>query len=138
MFTGVCVGLGALTGTAIATWRARRAAARAEAGQAVHFAVGANRPQDGRKYSLGRVRSDRPFHWEPRWRWNRLRHLPDGLLVVQTREMTLKEMLWLPSGAVVLECSSDDGPVRLWVHRAQAEQVRSLVRRAWSAPEGNS
>ncbi|MCX5328368.1 hypothetical protein [Streptomyces sp. NBC_00140] len=115
----------------------RRTAARAAAGIAVSFPVGANLPDEGRRYSLGRVHTGREFRWEPRWSRTRLRELPTDLRYVRARETTLREMLWLPSSALVIECESSAGPVRLWAHSQQAVQVVEMIRRT-GAPNVNS
>ncbi|WP_240634435.1 MULTISPECIES: hypothetical protein [Streptomyces] len=44
--------------------------------------------------------------------------------------MTFREVWWLPAGALVIECESSEGPVRLWAHAAQAQYVVDVIRRA--------
>ncbi|WP_231905641.1 hypothetical protein [Streptomyces davaonensis] len=118
-----------MIGTLIVARRARRTATRAAAGEAVFFQVSANRPNEGRRYSPGRVRSGGRFHWEPRWSWTRLRELPPDLHYVQARRPTLREMLWVSADALVIECESSTGPVRLCAHAAQAVPVVEMLRR---------
>lgn len=48
MITGLCSFLGAVIGTALMLRRQHRAAARADAGQAVLFPIGAKRPDASR------------------------------------------------------------------------------------------
>ncbi|WP_327350826.1 hypothetical protein [Streptomyces sp. NBC_01304] len=130
MITGLCVLGGVLMGSFIVAWRARRIAARAEAGKAATLQVGANRPDAGRRYSLGRVRSDQEFRWEPRWSWSRQRELPAELRYVRTRKLTAGEVWRLPAGVMLIECESAEGPVRLWVREAYAAHVAEMIRRA--------
>ncbi|MFF4275613.1 hypothetical protein [Streptomyces sp. NPDC001536] len=134
MSTAFCTLLGMVIGSIVVAWRVRRTAARAAAGVAVSFPVGANMPDEGRRYSLGRVQTGREFRWEPRWSRTRLRELPTDLRYVRARETTLREMLWLPSSALVIECESSAGPVRLWAHTQQAVQVVEMIRRT-GAPD---
>lgn len=129
MMTGVMAFLGTVIGTMIATRRARRTAARAAAGEAVFFRVGANRPNQGRRYSPGRVQAGAEFRWEPRWSWTRLRELPTDLRYVRARDTTFREFWWLPTGALVIECASSAGPVRLCVHAEQVAHVVEMIRR---------
>lgn len=129
MITGVCAFAGMVIGTIVAARRARRTAARARAGEAVFFRAGANRPDQGRRYSPGRVRAGSEFRWEPRWSWTRLRELPTDLRYVRARETTFREFWWLPTGALVIECESSAGPVRLCVHAEQVVQVVEMIRR---------
>ncbi len=133
MITAACVCLGTVIGTILVSRRARRAAARAASGEAVFFQVGANRPDEGRRYSLGRMRTGTEFHWEPRRPWTRLRELPPDLRYVRTRHTTFREALWLPPGVLVIECESSAGPVRLWARVEQAAQVVEMIRRTGTA-----
>lgn len=130
MTAGVSVLFGVLIGTMVAAWRARRTAARAAAGEAVFFRVGANLPDKGRRYSLGRVQTASEFRWMPRHSWTRLRELPTGLRYVRTRETTFRESMRLPTGTLVIECESSAGPVRLWARKEQEVQVVEMLRRA--------
>ncbi|MER5957224.1 hypothetical protein ACFC18_47820 [Streptomyces sp. NPDC056121] len=129
MSTAVCVFVGMVIGALLAAWRARRTAARAEAGEAVLFRVGANLPDEGRRYSLGRVLAGGEFRWIPRWSWTRLRRLPAELRYVRAREATFREMVWLPIGVLVIECESPAGPVRLWARREHVVLVAEMIRR---------
>ncbi|MFB7166275.1 hypothetical protein [Streptomyces sp. NPDC056242] len=129
MSTAVCVFVGMVIGALLAAWRARRTAARAEAGEAVLFRVGANLPDEGRRYSLGRVLAGGEFRWIPRWSWTRLRRLPAELRYVRAREATFREMVWLPIGVLVIECESPAGPVRLWARREHVVLVAAMIRR---------
>ncbi|WP_327714394.1 hypothetical protein OG381_02390 [Streptomyces sp. NBC_00490] len=129
MSTAFSTCLGMVIGSIFVAWRVRRTAARAAAGITVSFPVGANLPAEGRRrYSLGRVQTGREFRWEPRWSRTRLRELPTDLRYVRARETTLREMLWLPSSALVIECESSAGPVRLWAYTRQAPQVVEMIR----------
>jgi hypothetical protein len=130
MITGVCTAVGAVIGMFVMTLRARRVAARAEVGEAVFFRVGVSLPAEGRGYSLGRVRAGGEFRWTPRWSWTRVRELPADLRYVRARETTWREMLWLPAGALVIECESSAGPVRLWAPGEYAAHVVEMLRRA--------
>ncbi|MFE6755694.1 hypothetical protein ACFVDQ_19160 [Streptomyces sp. NPDC057684] len=132
MIAGVGAFLGTVIGAFLMARRARRTAARAEAGEAVLFPVGANLPDEGRRYSLGRVLAGGEFRWIPRRSWTRLRALPTDLRYIRAREMTFRKMLWLPDRVLVIECESSVGPVRLWVHPKQAVQVVEIIRRAGS------
>ena len=134
MITGVMAFLGTVIGAMIARRRARRAVARAAAGEAVFFRVGVNRPNQGRRYSPGRVPSGSEFRWEPRWSWTRLRELPTDLRYVRARDTTFREFWWLPTDALVIECESSAGPVRLCVHAEQVAQVVAMIRRT-AAPD---
>jgi hypothetical protein len=134
MSTAFSTCLGMVIGSIFVAWRVRRTAARAAAGITVSFPVGANLPGGGRRYSLGRVQTGREFRWEPRWSRARLRELPTDLRYVRARETTLREMLWLPSSALVIECESSAGPVRLWAYTRQAAQVVEMIRRT-DAPD---
>ncbi|MFE4255597.1 hypothetical protein ACFRU3_40260 [Streptomyces sp. NPDC056910] len=138
MITGVCAFLGTVIGAFLMERRARRTAARAELGEAVLFPVGANLPDDGRRYSLGRGLAGGEFRWIPRWSWTRLRALPADLRYIRAREMTFREMLWLPDRVLVIECESSVGPVRLWAHPKQAVQVVEMIRRASSPNSSNT
>lgn len=129
MITGVCVFVGMVIGAMVVARRARRTAARARAGEAVFFRVGANRPDQGRRYSPGRVLAGSKFRWEPRWSWTLLRELPTDLRCVRARDTTFREFWWLPTGALVIECESSAGPVRLCVHAEQVVQVVEMIRR---------
>lgn len=133
MVTGVITGLwvfvGSVIGTILVARRARRTSARAEAGEAVFFQVGANLPAEGRQYSFGRVPAGSEFRWKPRWSWTRLRELPTDLRYVSAREASFREALLLPSGALVIECESSAGPVRLWVRAEHAARVVKMIRR---------
>ncbi|WP_240654333.1 hypothetical protein [Streptomyces sp. AcE210] len=129
MNTAVGIFVGMTIGALLAAWRARRTAARAEEGEAVLFRVGANLPDEGRRYSLGRVVAGGEFRWIPRWSWTRLRKLPAGLRYVRAREATFREMLWLPNGVVVIECESSAGPVRLWARREHVVLIMEMIRR---------
>jgi hypothetical protein len=134
MITGVSAGLcafvGSVIGTILVARRARRIAARAEAGEAVFFQVGANLPEEGRRYSLGRVPAGSEFRWRPRWSWTRLRELPADLRFVRAREATFRETLWLlPPGALMIECESSAGPVRLWTRAEHVVHVVGMIRR---------
>ncbi|MFB8268865.1 hypothetical protein ACFC96_19960 [Streptomyces sp. NPDC055955] len=129
MNTAVGVLIGMVTGTLLAARRARRTAARAEAGEAVLLRVGANLPDEGRRYSLGRVPTGGEFRWMPRWSWTRLRVLPADLRYVRAREATYREMLRLPIGVLVIECESSAGPVRLWARREHAALIAEMIRR---------
>ncbi|MFB7758187.1 hypothetical protein ACFC18_52920 [Streptomyces sp. NPDC056121] len=129
MNTAVGVLIGMVTGTLLAARRARRTAARAEAGEAVLLRVGANLPDEGRRYSLGRVPAGGEFRWMPRWSWTRLRVLPADLRHVRAREATYREMLRLPIGVLVIECESSAGPVRLWARREHAALIAEMIRR---------
>ncbi|MFC5788054.1 MULTISPECIES: hypothetical protein [Streptomyces] len=129
MNTAVCVFVGMVIGALLVARRARRTAARAEAGEAVLFRVGANLPDEGRRYSLGRVLAGGEFRWIPRWPWTRLRRLPADLRYVRAREATSREMLWLPIGVLVIECASAAGPVRLWARREHALLIVEMIRR---------
>lgn len=94
MVTGICVLLGAVLAWVFVHRRARRAAERARAGQAVTFPVGAGLPEVSRRWSPGRVRADADaFRWEPRWPWTRLRELPAGLRFVRARPQQGLEFL---------------------------------------------
>src|SRR4051812_40221314 len=96
--TGLWVFVGSMIGTILVARRVRRTAARAEAGEAVFFPVGANLPDEGRRrYSLGQVPAGSGFQWKPRRSWTRLRELPTDLRYVCAREATFRERLWLPS-----------------------------------------
>ncbi|MEU0195038.1 hypothetical protein ABZ250_35310 [Streptomyces afghaniensis] len=128
MMTGVWGFVGVLIGTTLVAWRARRTAARAAAGQAVFFPVGANRPDEGGRYSLGRVQAGREFQWEPRRSRTRLRELSADLRYVRAWQTTFGEMWRLPVGVLVIECESSAGPVRLWTRAQQAEQVVEMIR----------
>ncbi|WP_432165794.1 hypothetical protein [Streptomyces sp. bgisy031] len=128
MNTAVGVLIGMVTGTLLAARRARRTAARAEAGEAVLLRVGANLPDEGRRYSLGRVPTGGEFRWMPRWSWTRLRVLPADLRYVRAREATYREMLRLPIGVLVIECESSAGPVRLWARREHAALIAEMIR----------
>ncbi len=129
MFTGICAALGALLGVAFVRRRSQRAMNRAKAGQPVLFSVGAKRPDLGRRWSLGRVRSEvEEFRWEPRWSWTRLRELPADLRFFRVREPKGREWLWIPIDAFVIECESPEGPVWLWVMGAQWEHVAGTIR----------
>lgn len=130
MITGVVSFASMVLGAIIAARRARRTVARAAAGEAVFFRVGANRPDQGRRYSLGRVLAGGEFRWEPRRSWTRLRELPTDLRYVRARDTTFREFWWLPTGAAVIECESSAGPVRLCVHAEQVVQVVEMIRRA--------
>lgn len=138
MTTAICVLFGMVIGTMLATRRARRTAARAEAGEAVLFHVGANLPDKGRRYSLGRVRTANEFRWEPRRSWTRLRELPADLRYVRTRETTLRESMWLPTSTLVIECESSAGPVRLWARKEQTAQVVEMIRRTGTQSSTNT
>ena len=129
MITGFCTFVGMVIGTLLVARRARRTAARAEAGQSVFFQVGANLPGEGRRYSLGQVRAGGEFRWNPRWSWTRLRELPTDLRYIRAREATFREKLWLPAGALVIECESSAGPVRLWAHVEHVVHVVEMIRR---------
>jgi hypothetical protein len=129
MMTAVYVLVGFMIGTILVARRARRTAARAAAGEAVFFPVGANRPDEGRRYSVGRVQAGGEFRWEPRWPWTRLRELPTDLRYVRARHTTFGEVWWIPPGALVIECESSGGPVRLWARTQQAVQVVEMIRR---------
>ncbi|MCX5083104.1 hypothetical protein [Streptomyces sp. NBC_00401] len=129
MSTAVCVFVGMVIRALLAAWRARRTAARAEAREAVLFRVGANLPDEGRRYSLGRVLAGGEFRWIPRWSWTRLRRLPAELRYVRAREATFREMVWLPIGVLVIECESPAGPVRLWARREHVVLVAEMIRR---------
>ncbi|MFJ3339445.1 hypothetical protein [Streptomyces sp. NPDC086766] len=137
MIYGICVFVCTVLGTMLVARRARRTAARAEAGEAVFFQVGANLPDKGRRYSLGRVRAGDEFRWKPRWPWTRLRELPADLRYIRTREATFRETLWLPPGVLVIECESPAGPVRLWARTEQAVHVMEMIRRT-STPNTSS
>jgi len=126
--------VGTLIGAMIAARRARRTVARAVAGEAVFFPVGVNRPGQGRRYSPGRVPAGSEFRWEPRWSWTRLRDLPSDLRYVRARDATFRELWWLPTGALVIECESSAGPVRLCVHAEQVVPVVEMIRRS-DAPD---
>lgn len=129
MITGLCSFLGAVIGTALMLRRQHRAAARADAGQAVLFPIGAKRPDASRRWNLGRTRANaEEFRWEPRWPWTRLRELPADLRFVRARHQTGREWLWLPTGALVIECESSDGPIWLWVMHMQVEHVVPMIR----------
>ncbi len=134
MITGVMSFAGPVIAAIIAARRARRTVARAAAGEAVFFRVGANRPDQGHRYSPGRVRAGSEFRWEPRWSSTRPRELPSDLRYVRARDTTLREYWWLPTGALVIECESSAGPVRLCVHAEQVVQVVEMIRRA-GAPD---
>ncbi|MFE5105996.1 hypothetical protein [Streptomyces sp. NPDC056663] len=138
MIMGLGSFLVAVIGTFLMARRARRTAARAEAGEAVFFPVGANLPDEGRRYSLGRVLAGGEFRWIPRWSWTRLRELPADLRYIRAREMTFREMLWLPARVLVIECESSVGLVRLWVHPEQAVQVLEMIRRPSSPNSSNA
>jgi hypothetical protein len=129
MITGLCAVVGMVIGTLLVARRARRTATQAEAGEAVFFQVGANLPDEGRRYSPGRVRAGGKFQWKPRWSWTRLRELPGDLRYIRARQATFRETLRLPTRALVIECESSDGPVRLWAHPEQAVHVVELIRR---------
>ncbi|MFE6956470.1 hypothetical protein [Streptomyces sp. NPDC057696] len=133
MNTAVCVFVGTVIGALLAARRARRTAARAEEGEAVLFRVGANLPDEGRRYSLGRVLTGGEFRWIPRWSWTRLRKLPADLRYVRAREASVREMLWLPSGVLVIECESSTGPVRLWARREHVVLIVEMIRRTDTA-----
>lgn len=132
MFSAICGALGVLLGTVVVRRRAKQAMARVNAGQPALFPIGAKRPDLSRRWNLGRTQaSAEEFRWEPRWPWTRLRELPADLQCVRTREMTFREMLWLPDGALVIECESSDGPVWLWVMPVQVKHVIAMIRRGW-------
>ncbi|MFG2275833.1 hypothetical protein ACGFNY_39480 [Streptomyces chartreusis] len=75
------------------------------------------------------MRAGSEFRWEPRRSWTRLRELPAGLRYVRARETTFWEFWFLPFGALVIECESSAGPVRLCVHAEQAVHVVEMIRR---------
>ncbi|CAM5237418.1 hypothetical protein [Streptomyces chartreusis] len=129
MLTGFCALIGAVIGTIFVARRARQTAASAAAGKAVFFPVGATRPGDRRRYSLGRVQAGSAFQWEPRWSWTRLRALPTDLCYLCARPATFGEMWRIPIGTLVIECESSAGPVRLWAYPQQAVQVVEMIRR---------
>ncbi|MET7451884.1 hypothetical protein ABZT03_08315 [Streptomyces sp. NPDC005574] len=130
MITGLCTSVGMVIGLLLAARRARRTAARAAAGEALFFQVGANLQAGGRRqYSLGRVQAGGDFRWQPRRSWTRLRELPADLSYIRAREATFGEGLWLPPRALVIECESSAGPVRLWARVEQATQVVEMIRR---------
>ncbi|MFE6962982.1 hypothetical protein [Streptomyces sp. NPDC057696] len=114
------VGGGLLGGdaSALAAAGVRRAAGRGEGG--------------GEGDGYGNVLAGGEFRWIPRWSWTRLRALPTDLRYIRAREMTFREMLWLPDRVLVIECESSVGPVRLWAHLEQAVQVVEMIRRASS------
>ncbi|MFE1925389.1 hypothetical protein ACFW91_22810 [Streptomyces asoensis] len=130
MFTWLWVLVGTVIGTILVARRARRTAAQAEAGEAVFFQVGANLPDEGRRYSLGRVQAGSEFQWKPRWPWTRLREIPTDLNYVRAREATSREAWRLPTGVLVIECESSAGPVRLWTRPQYARHVVVMIRRA--------
>ena len=117
--------------------RARRKAVQTEAGEVVFFQVGANLPYEGRRYSPGRVRAGGEFRWKPRRSWTRLRELPTDLRYIRARQTTFREMLWLPTRPLVIECESSAGLVRLWAYPEQAVHVVQMIRRA-SNPNSSS
>ncbi|MHA5052209.1 hypothetical protein [Streptomyces sp. SD15] len=125
-FTGVMIGM-ILLGR-----RARRTAARAEAGEAVFFQVRANLPDKGRRYSLGRVQAGGEFGWKPRRSWTRLRELPTDLRYIRARDMTFLESLRLPPDMRVIECESSLGPVRLCARIEYTEHIVEMIRRTSS------
>ncbi|MEV6700576.1 hypothetical protein AB0M68_26010 [Streptomyces sp. NPDC051453] len=129
MKTAVYIFVGMAIEALLAARRARRTAARAEAGEAVLFRVGANLPNEGRRYSLGRVPSGSEFRWIPRWSWTRLRSLPADPRSARARKATFREMWWLPIGVLVIECESSAGPVRLWARKEHAVLVMEMIRR---------
>ncbi|MER6062672.1 hypothetical protein ABT167_16040 [Streptomyces sp. NPDC001792] len=110
-------------------WLPRRMAARVLAGEAGFVRVMANLPAKGRRYSLGLVRAEGEFQWEPRWSWTRLRELPTDLRYTGARVITAREGLWLSPGGLVIECESSAGPVLLWVRAAHVEHIMELIRR---------
>jgi hypothetical protein len=133
--TGLWTFVGMMIGSIVVARRVRRTAARAEAGEeAVFFLVGANLPDQGRRYSLGRVPAGSEFRWSPRWLWTRLRELPADLSYVCRREPAFRERLWLASDAVVIECDSSAGPVRLWAHAEHAVHVVRMIRSGRGGP----
>ncbi|WP_406371441.1 hypothetical protein OG788_15680 [Streptomyces sp. NBC_00647] len=138
MITGLCASLvGGVIGRLLLARRARRTATQTEAGQTVFFQVGANLPDEGPRYSLGQVRAGGRFQWKPRWSRTRLRELPKDLRYIRARRATLREMLWVPAKALVIECESSAVPVRLWAYPQQAVHVVEMIRRA-SGPNASS
>ena len=134
VITGISVFVGATIGNILVARRVRRTTARAEAEEAVLFQVGANLPDEGRRrYSLGQVPAGSEFRWKPRRSWTRLRELPTDLRYVCARDATFREKLWLPSDALVIECESSAGSVRLWVHAEHAVHVVKMIRRTDTA-----
>ncbi|QKZ24560.1 hypothetical protein HUT05_01345 [Streptomyces chartreusis] len=129
MITGLCAFVGTVIGMFLVARRARRTAVQAEAGEEVLFQVGARLPEEGRRYSLGRVQAGGKFRWKPRWSWTRLRELPTDLRYIRARQTTLREMLWIPTRALVIECESSAGPVHLWAYPEQAVHVVEMIRR---------
>lgn len=138
MIKGLCAAfIGGVIGRLLLARRARRTATQAEAGEVVFFQVGANLPDEGRRYSLGRVRAGGKFQWKPRWARTRLRELPQDLRYIRARQATFREMLWVPTRALVIECESSAVPVRLWAYPEQAVHVVEMIRRA-SSPNSSS
>jgi hypothetical protein len=137
MITVLCAFLGGVIGRLLVARRARRKAVQTEAGEVVFFQVGANLPYEGRRYSPGRVRAGGKFRWRPRWSWTRLRELPTDLRYIRARQTTFREMLWLPTRPLVIECESSAGLVRLWAYPEQAVHVVEMIRRA-SNPNSSS
>ncbi|MEU1535199.1 hypothetical protein [Streptomyces fagopyri] len=108
------------------TWRI---AARVRAGEKGFLRVVANLPDKGWRYSLGLVRAEGEFRWEPRWSWTRLREIPTDLRYIRARVITSREKLWLSPSGLVIECESSAGPVLLWVHMVNVEHVVEMIRR---------
>lgn len=138
MIQGLCAALiGGVIGRLLLARRARRTVTQTEAGQTVFFQVGANLPDEGRRYSLGQVRAGGKFQWKSRWSRTRLRELPNDLRYIRAHQATFREMLWVPTKALVIECESSAGPVRLWAYPEQAVHVVEMIRRA-SSPNSSS
>ncbi|WP_240653675.1 hypothetical protein [Streptomyces sp. AcE210] len=138
MIAGFCGALlGGVIGRLLLARRARRTATQAEAGEVVFFQVGANLPDEGRRYSLGRVRAGGRFQWKPRWSMTRLRELPADLRYIRARRATFRDVLWVPTRALVIECEGSGMPVRLWAYPEQAVHVVEMIRRA-SSPNSSS
>ncbi|MFJ9543046.1 hypothetical protein ACIRPX_38215 [Streptomyces sp. NPDC101225] len=138
MITGLCAFVGMVIGALLVARRARRTAARAAAGEAVFFHVGANLPAEGRRrYSLGRVQTGGEFRWKPSRPWTRLRELPADLRYIRAREANFRESLWLPPRALVIECESSAGLIQLWAREEQATHVVEMIQRT-STPNSSS
>ncbi|MFF2479221.1 hypothetical protein [Streptomyces sp. NPDC058066] len=129
--------IGGVIGRLLLARRARRTATQTEAGQIVFFQVGANLPNEGPRYSLGQVRAGGKFQWTPRWSRTRLRELPKDLRYIRARHPSFREVLWVPTRALVIECESSAVSVRLWAYPEQAVHVVEMIRRA-SSPNSSS
>ncbi|OQR60766.1 hypothetical protein B6E66_28615 [Streptomyces maremycinicus] len=75
------------------------------------------------------MRTGSEFRWQPRRPWIRLRELPADLRFVRARRATSRETWRIPFGALVIECESSRGPVRLWARPQQLAQVVELIGR---------